>query len=137
MIDTVLIEVSTSLPEGLFSWWHLGIIAVMVIIVWVAVWLLFDKEENTIGDALGLGIAFTMAALLVWVFLSFVAFGVDKVIPDDEATRVATEISEVTGVEVSAEEVRSMEDGDYVPGVNYDTLTDSDGGLVLKVEVRQ
>ena len=41
----------------------------------------------------------------------------------------------VAGVPVTAEQVQDMKDGDYVPGVNYDRLTDSDGGLVFKVEV--
>lgn len=130
MADIVLIEVATAFPEWVFSWWHIGIPVLLAILVWALMFWITESILRTIGPSLFI----TTIIASLWVFTW--ALFVNSYIPDDEAERVAAEISEVTGEDVSVEQVRDMQDGDYVPGVNYDRLTDSDGGLVFKVEVR-
>ena len=135
MPDTVLIEVATAFPEWLFSWWHFAILAGLILFILIAAAFLFDTKYDSAGTIAGTIIGFSALAILVWIGLSSAIYSGNKVIPEPEAERVAAEISEVTGVPVTAEQVQDMQDGDYVPGVNYDRLTDSDGGLVFKVEV--
>ena len=130
MPDTVLIEVATALPEWVFSWWHIGIPVLLVILVWGFIFWVTDS----IIDTMGASTFITVLIAFLWIFTW--APMVNSHIPDEEAVRVASQISEVTGVDVSAEQVQDMQDGGYVPGVNYDRLTDSDGDLVFKVEVK-
>lgn len=136
MVDTVLIEVTTALPEWIFSWGHFAVLAGFILFVLIASAFLFDTEYDSVGTIAGSIIWLSFLATLMWVVLSVAAYGGDRVVPEPEAERVAAEISEATGVPVTAEQVQDMEDGDYVPGVNYDRLTDSEGKLVLKVEVK-
>ena len=136
MPDTVLIEVATALPEWMFSWWHFAILAGLILFVILTAVFRFDTKRNSAGSIAVSIIGLSILAIFAWGFLSAFLYGGEKVVPEPEAERVATEISEVTGVPVTAEQVQGMQDGDYVPGVNYDRLTDSDGGLVFKVEVK-
>lgn len=133
MPDTVLIEVATAFPEWMFSLGHFAVLAGLILFVIIVAFLFRDRSGSTAGFIVG----FSSIAVLVWLFITAVAYGGDMVVPEPEAERVAAEISEVTGVPVTTEQVQDMQDGDYVPGVNYDRLTDSDGGLVLKVEVKE
>ncbi len=135
MPDTVLIEVATALPEWMFSWWHFAILGVMVAGSLIVSWLIFGGGDHR-AEHIGSSVCLVIASVFFWVMVSG-AIGSNRVIPYEEAERVASEISEVTGVPVTADQVQDMQDGDYVPGVNYDRLTDSDGGLVLKVEVKE
>lgn len=135
MPDTVLIEVATSLPEWMFSWWHFAILGVMVAGSLVVSWLVFGGGSAR-ADHIGSSVFLVILSVFFWIMIS-ATIGSNRVVPYEEAERSADEISEVTGVPVTAEQVQDMEDGDYVPGVNYDRLTDSDGGLVFKVEVKK
>lgn len=133
MPDTVLIEVATAFPEWLFSLGHFAVLAGPILFILITSVFRYDNAREGAGPIAW----FSFFAVLAWLFLTAVAFGGDMVVPEPEAERVAAEISEVTGVPVTAEQVQTMQDGDYVPGVNYDRLTDSDGELVLKVEVKE
>lgn len=135
MPDTVLIEVATSLPEWMFSWWHFAILGVMVAGSLIVSWLIFGGGGHR-ADHIGSSACLVIASVFFWGMISG-AIGSNRVIPYEEAERAADEISEVTGVPVTAEQVQGMEDGVYVPGVNYDRLTDSGGDLVFKVEIKK
>ena len=133
MPDIVLIEVATAFPEWLFSLGHFAVLAGLILFILITAVFRFDSVRESSGFIIG----FSFLAVLGWFFVTSVAYGGDMVVPKPEAERVAAEISEVTGVPVTTEQVQTMQDGDYVPGVNYDRLTDSDGGLVLMVEVKE
>lgn len=137
MVDTVLIEVATSLPEWMFSGWHFTLLAGLLSIVFITAVILYNHGMDEIGEIAEFVCFFSFIASAVWMVLSLGFGGLDRVIPDEEAERVATEISEVTEVGVTPEQVQGMPRGKYIPGVNYDILTGSDGGLVLKVEVQK
>ena len=135
MVDMVLIEVTTALPEWIFSWGHIAVLACLLIIVPIIAAILYNRDVDGIGEIAGFIWFFSLIAAALWLLFTVVLFGGERVIPDEEAERVATEISEVTEVEVTPEQVQDMKRGKYIPGVNYEKMTDSEGDLVFKVEV--
>lgn len=130
MPDFVLIEVATGFAPWVFSWWHIGLFVLgLVLCVLLGIWVYrgFGTLDSLIGSSL------LLMCVVVGAGMVSVTLGSDY-ISDEEAQRVSDEIHEVTGSDVSTEEVHDMQKEKYVPGVNYEVLEDSEGEIVFKVE---
>lgn len=129
-----LIEYATSTPEWVTEGWVIAIFAVVA--VFVAVFCI-AKAVDSWGEDRALYIFGAIAGPIFIVIIYGVVYALssDAHVSHEEKARVAVEVSEVTGQDVSVSEVESMLDGDFVPKVNYDRMTDSNGDSFLKVEV--
>lgn len=129
-MEYVLIEVATVFAPWVSSWWLISLIALSLVIVWTIAYLALKTEG--IVAFVGAGIIGSCLAAVLWAIPIFES---SDYISDAEAQRVSAEIEEATGQELSVEQVRSMQDKNFVEGVNYDMLRSSDNELVFKVEV--
>lgn len=129
-----LIEYATSTPEWVTEGWVIAIFAVVAVFVVV---FCIAKAVDSWGEDRALYVfgAIAGALLIFMVYGLMNALSSDGHVSHEEKARVAVEVSEVTGQDMSVSEVESMLAGDFVPKVNYDRMTDSNGDTFLKVEV--
>lgn len=129
----VLIEYATSAPEWITSWWMIGIVIVVVALV-LGHTIESARTSPPIHRQMDDFIGVVTSLAFVGIYLAAVFSMGAEWVPENEKERVAIEVSQATGQDVSSDEVADMLGGDYVPGVNYDTLS-SDSGKFFKVEV--
>lgn len=129
-----LIQYATSAPEWVTEGWVIAIFAVVAVFVVV---FCIAKAVDSWGEDRTLYVFGAIAGplLIFMVYGMMYALISEDHVPYEEKARVAVEVSEVSEQDVSVSEVESMLAGDFVPKVNYDRMTDSNGDTFLKVEV--